>query len=92
MKPSMDWLEYARLEQIVLPLPQPQRRRWLKPQLTIIWKAFLKSLLKPEKLEIWCTRDSGGHFWWSGYDPITGRSINSVSEGQIRVWMEQRYQ
>lgn len=84
MKPSIDWLEYQRLE-LIVPTPPPKARSWwMRLSIGIIWDGLLQVLLKPNELRVWHTRDEAGNLWWSAHDPATGRSIDRVSENQIR--------
>lgn len=33
----------------------------------------------------------GNQTLWNAYDPVTGRSIQNVSEAEIQAWLEARY-
>lgn len=37
---------------------------------------------------VWPGRTPTGQSVWNAYDPITGRSINLVSEAELRTWLE----
>ena len=92
MKPSIDWLEYQRLELIIPPSTPRSKKQLSWQRLIAACDAFLQALVRPTEPRIWHTRDGVGNVWWSAYDPATNRIIQNVSEEQIRVWLEQRYQ
>ena len=41
---------------------------------------------------VWLTHDAAGQAVWSAEDRVSGRSIRNVSEAELRVWLEARYQ
>lgn len=41
--------------------------------------------------KVWQRSDRFGQTLWYGYDPATGRSVCRHSEGEIRIWIEERY-
>ncbi|EDX87011.1 hypothetical protein S7335_4718 [Synechococcus sp. PCC 7335] len=41
---------------------------------------------------VWVTRDAAGQTLWNAYDSASGRTIHQVSETELRVWLESRYQ
>lgn len=63
------------------------------------WRSHLQGVLDGwlgnapavPQLRVWHHSDRHGQLSWSGYDPVTGRSIHRVSEDEIRTWIEQRY-
>ncbi|MGF1522145.1 MAG: hypothetical protein ACFBSF_07495 [Leptolyngbyaceae cyanobacterium] len=91
MKPSIDWLEYQRLELIVPTQPPKARSWWRRLGVGSVWDSLLQGLLRPNELRVWHTRDEVGNLWWSAHDPVTGRSITYVSEDRLRIWMERRH-
>ncbi|MBD3880438.1 hypothetical protein IFO70_01570 [Phormidium tenue FACHB-886] len=88
MKPTLSWSEYQRLELI----PASVRRNpSLHDRLIYHWQQLIQAWTKPSEIEVWSTSDAADTEWWSGYDPQTGRSLEHVSEIEIRRWIEQRY-
>ncbi|HEY9623406.1 MAG TPA: hypothetical protein V6C78_23820 [Crinalium sp.] len=92
MKPSISWLEYQQLEQII---PQPAPKRFYQPSWWSTLGQALQNLFQPivecSEIRVWQSFDESGQSWWSARDAQTGCSIHHVSEDQIRVWIEQRY-
>jgi len=41
---------------------------------------------------VWQTHDAAGHAVWSAEDRVSGKSIQGVSEAELRIWLEARYQ
>lgn len=41
---------------------------------------------------VWETHNAEGEIAWSAEDPLSGRAIFNVSEAEMRVWLEGRYQ
>ena len=41
---------------------------------------------------VWQTHDAAGRAVWSAEDRVSGKSIRGVSEAELRVWLEARYQ
>ena len=92
MKPSIDWLEYQRLELIIPPSPPRSKKQLSWQRLIAACDTFLQAFVRPAEPQVWQTLDTAGNVWWSACDPATNRVIQDVSEEQIRVWLEQRYQ
>ena len=51
---------------------------------------LFQQLVKPAEIRVWQPRDDSGNIGWIVNVPATGRSIEHVSETQIRIWLEQR--
>jgi hypothetical protein len=95
MKPSISWLEYQRLELIIPEQPdtrgyQTSWKNWWW-NLMQRWQNLFQPMTHSSELTVWCAQDKFGTMRWSAHDRVTGRSIDGVSEEQIRVWIEQRY-
>lgn len=92
MKLSGDWFKYQPLEQlsskkIETGCSQPT----FHSKLEKIWQFLVRHLRELPELRVWHTCDDEGNIWWNAYDPTTNRSIYSITEEQMRVWIEQRY-
>lgn len=70
---------------------QQTRQPSLKSRFQQLWLWLRSSLLSSDEPRVWPTHDRSGQVWWHGYDPATGRSVNYVTEAEIRVWIEQRH-
>ena len=96
MKHWITWLEYPQLDPVASTPSQHRLGRLFWQRMshfwTNFWDALFQPLVKPAELRVWRTRDNKGNIWWSAHDPATGRLIERVSEAQIRIWLEQRYQ
>jgi hypothetical protein len=57
---------------------------WLK-------QSLFTSLTEAAELQVRQTVDRRGQVWWHVYDPITGVSIRTDSETNLKSWIEQRY-
>lgn len=60
------------------------------------WLATLKQWLVRDPSElpaftVWYKCDAVGKLWWGAYDPVTKRSIDRLSESELRVWIEQSH-
>lgn len=90
MKFAMSRSNYPTLKQPTrLKIGNKQRRLTIQATLVSIWSIVIQRLTNPSELRVWWTCDQQGKLWWSAYDPLTGRSINQVSEEQMRAWIEQ---
>lgn len=70
---------------------QQTRHPSLKSRFQQFWLWLRSNLLSSDEPRVWFTRDRAGQTWWHGDDPVTGRSINYVTETEMRVWIEQRH-
>ncbi|MGB3295135.1 MAG: hypothetical protein WBB01_19300 [Phormidesmis sp.] len=52
---------------------------------------LLEFFTDAQQVRIW-TKDTKAGTVWHAYDPTTQRSISRVSEADLRVWLEERYQ
>ncbi|MGI2905261.1 hypothetical protein [Tolypothrix sp. VBCCA 56010] len=58
-----------------------------------LWQRLVDTLLtNSQELQVWQKVDRYGNIYWKAYDPVTGKSFMSGSEGDIRMWIEQLYQ
>lgn len=55
-----------------------------------LWHRFAEKIAVDTEPHVWKTRDHG-HTAWHAYDPNTGNSADFASEGEVRVWLEERY-
>ena len=55
------------------------------------WQSLLKLLLGSSEPLIEKQLDNNGQTTYSIYDPITQQQISSLTEAEVRVWLEQRY-
>ncbi|MGL5060643.1 MAG: hypothetical protein ACRC62_11750 [Microcoleus sp.] len=44
-----------------------------------------------DEVRIWQTSDRDGNTWWHACDRVTGRSIEAVTESEMRAWLDRRY-
>jgi hypothetical protein len=70
--------------------PQKQQRRSIFAGMNQLGKLFLRAAAG-EELRIWQTSDRNGNTWWHGCDRLTGRSIDAVTDSEMRAWIERRY-
>ncbi len=91
-KLSTRGLEQEPLQQV---FPTEPELRCNRLTLKLIWKRFWKVLslhsIESTQLRVWHQRDREGNIWWSAYDPITGQSVDRISEAQMRIWIEKRH-
>lgn len=52
------------------------------------WKVLSVDLRASRDLRVWQQRDREGNIWWSAYNPITRKSVDRISEAQMRIWVE----
>lgn len=41
---------------------------------------------------VWQTHGAAGQVVWNAEDRVSGKSIRGVSEAELRIWLESRYQ
>ena len=56
-----------------------------------IWLYIATVFEQRQEPKVWQRCDRYGQILWYGYDPVTGRSVCRHSEGEIRIWIEGRY-
>lgn len=66
---------------------QPSLMKWVEQASQFI----VERLVADAEPHVWYTCDADGRLWWHAHDPVTGRSLNHVSEAEMRAWIEQRY-
>lgn len=54
--------------------------------------ALNRWLANAQDLKVWRQVDRKGNRYWQAYNPTTGRSVSSGSEGEIRAWIEQQHE
>jgi hypothetical protein len=91
MKLPIDQLEYQKLELIIPPNSPRPVSQLIAKALKTAWQWLTQSLFASQEVKVWCTADPQGNLSWSALDPISGRSVNGLSEDQMRVWLEQRH-
>ncbi len=55
------------------------------------WRMLTRILFVNNELHVWQQRDQTGTILWNAYDPMTGKSIVSNSEDEMRSWIETHY-
>lgn len=88
VKTPISYLEYQRLELIVP--PKLEESGTIKVKLKRIWQ-LVRTTSRDSEPRVWYSRDRMGNTWWSALDPVTGRTINQVSESEMRSWIERRH-
>lgn len=53
-----------------------------------LWQELVARLDVSDEPRVWPGHTATGQPAWNAYDPITGRSINLVSESELRIWLE----
>jgi len=90
MKPSTLWTQqnwHPASSQHFVNDKQPQRG-WLMS----LWTKFVSFLTPPtSEPRVWCSQDDQGNCYWNAYDPLSNNSIRGVSEDNLRIWLEDRY-
>lgn len=66
--------------------PQPM----LHP-LADLWESIVDFFRGDSELHVWQTVDRRGERWWCAYDPLTGKTLYTDSETEMRIWIEQNY-
>ncbi|WP_050765758.1 hypothetical protein [Synechococcus sp. PCC 7335] len=69
---------------------QGQSNLWR--QLKNLFSTLLAQMEGTAGPRVWVTRDAAGQTLWNAYDSASGRTIHQVSETELRVWLESRYQ
>ncbi len=71
---------------------QKLTRKRLSNRLSDLFRSLISQLSSETGPAIWQTHEAGGRAVWSAEDRASGRSIRGVSEAELRVWLEARYQ
>ncbi|WOB43814.1 hypothetical protein HNI00_12095 [Thermoleptolyngbya oregonensis NK1-22] len=66
------------------------KRNW-NTRLKGLWERAIAALDVSDEPRVWRSQDGHGDVLWNAYDPKTGKSVNCVSEADLRVWLEARY-
>lgn len=91
MKPGINyWRHQHLLPNLSLKLRKKLNQKTFFLRIVNSCRAILQRAIEPPQLRVWQTWDEQG-VYWNARDPVTGRSIERVSESQIRAWIEQRY-
>ncbi len=53
-----------------------------------IWQ-FISEDMNNREPQIWQRLSRDGTLYYYAYDPISGRSLNSASEDEVRMWLEE---
>ena len=89
VKTPISYLEYQRLE-LIVPPEVDRSGTSLRARRQRIWQLVITTSRDSEP-RVWYDRDCMGNTWWSALDPVTGRTINQVSESEMRAWIERRH-
>jgi hypothetical protein len=61
----------------------------LSAQLNRLWHGILAHLDVSDEPRVWpSSHQTAEPPTWNSYDPVTGRSIYTVSESELRTWLE----
>ncbi len=63
----------------------------LKLQVKRFWTEILAELGQRREPQVWQTSDPYGRLSWCAYDPETGKTVENLSEQEVRIWLEGRY-
>lgn len=73
-------------------------RLWVRACLAVLclrakrfWAEILTELGQTRDPVVWQTRDRTRQQSWCVYDPITGKTLENLSESEVRIWLEKRY-
>ena len=62
----------------------------LSTQLNRLWHGILARLDASDEPRVWpSSHQTAEPPTWNSYDPVTGRSIYTVSESELRTWFEE---
>jgi hypothetical protein len=61
-------------------------------QISNLLRMLVSQLVGGDGPLVWQTRDVAGRAVWSAEDRVSGKSIRGVSEAELRIWLEARYQ
>lgn len=53
-----------------------------------VWQNLLAQFNTSDEPRVWPSQNRDGVPAWNAYDPVTGQSVNLVSEAELRVWLE----
>ena len=56
-----------------------------------LWESIVEFFRGDSELHVWQTVDRRGEHWWCAYDPLTGKTLYTDSETEMRIWIEQNY-
>lgn len=56
-----------------------------------LWRNALQFLSASSEPHVWRTRDQAGQVYWDAYDPITEERVQSLTEAEMRAWLEDRH-
>jgi hypothetical protein len=86
---SLNWHNVQTLERVFHQPTQPGRT-W-KTEVNDLWQTAIAHLAVSDEPHVWKSQDERGYTVWNAYDPKTGRSVNKLSESDVRVWLEERH-
>ena len=89
MKPSMNWQNYQSVELVSSQPPRKTQR--LGEKLNSLWQALLAHFKASSEPHVWQSRNALGEVVWNAHNPMTGQSIDQVSEQEVRAWLEERH-
>jgi hypothetical protein len=85
------WSNYQQLELIENPSAVNRNAPSWYAQLQHFGQKLLARLVARPELRVWQTSDRQGHPHWHAYNPFTRRSVHSLDEAEMRLWIEQQY-
>ncbi len=71
---------------------QESTQKRLSSRFNDLFRSLISQLSSEAGPAVWQTHDAAGRAVWSAEDRASGRSIRGVSEAELRVWLEARYQ
>ncbi len=67
-----------------------EERQTLMTVFSGIWQRWMKWMMNLGEVQVRHRTDRAGNSYWQAYNPLTGRSLCSGSELEIRLWIEQQ--
>lgn len=52
------------------------------------WNGYVHLLVQGDRPRVWQKRNRFGMLQWYAHDPISGRSIQGVTENEALIWLE----
>jgi hypothetical protein len=90
--------DQQRLERLWLLPAAPSQARLSNPKvlktprlLKSLGNWLVRALTDSQQIRIWTKPTSAGSVWFA-YDPATRQTVQRLSEADLRVWLEKRYQ
>ncbi|MEM8502979.1 MAG: hypothetical protein AAF716_07480 [Cyanobacteria bacterium P01_D01_bin.1] len=77
------------------PLSASPQRSWqkgLSHRINNLLRMLLSQMSGGNGPFVWQTHNADGQAVWNAEDRVSGKSIHNVTESELRVWLETRYQ